>query len=81
MDRDVLARASIKAFLERELRYIEAEIFEIWTKHGVKSIFELDDKLKNGEVREEDVLDDFQELDYLESRRDEILAAMKRIPQ
>ena len=67
--------------MERELRYIEAEIFEIWTKHGVKSIFELYDKLKNGEVQEADVLDDFQELDYLESRRDEILAAMKRLPQ
>jgi hypothetical protein len=81
MDRDVLARVSIKAFLERELRRIEAEIFEIRTKHGVRSIFELDDKLKKGEVREEDILDDFQSLDYLESRRDEILAAMKCLPQ
>ena len=80
MDRDVLARVSIKAFLERELRCIEAEIFEIGTKHGVRSIFELDDKLKKGEVREEDILNDFQELDYLESRRDEILAAMKSLP-
>jgi hypothetical protein len=32
----------------------------------------LDDKLKKGEVRETDILDDFQELDYLESRRDEL---------
>jgi hypothetical protein len=81
MDRDVLARASIKAFLEKELRCIEAEIFEIRTKYDVRSIFELDDKLKKGVVREEDVLDDFQELDYLESRRDELLAAMKNLPQ
>ncbi|MGV8174311.1 MAG: hypothetical protein ACP5OU_01265 [Methanothrix sp.] len=80
MDRDALARASIKAFLERELRSIEADMFEIWTKHGVKSVFELDDMLKRGVVREEDVLVDFQELDYLESRRDEILAAMKSLP-
>ena len=81
MDRDVLARASIKAFLERELRCIEAEIIEIGSKHGVRSIFELDDKLKKGEVREADVFDDFQELDYLEARRDQILAAMKSLPQ
>ena len=80
MDRDALARASIKAFLERELRSIEADMFEIWTKHGVKSIYELDDMLKRGVVKEDDVLDDFQELDYLESRRDEILAAMKSLP-
>jgi hypothetical protein len=55
MDRDVLARASIKAFLEKELRCIEAEIFKIRTKHGVRSILELDDKLKKGEVRVEDI--------------------------
>ncbi|HNQ52090.1 MULTISPECIES: hypothetical protein [Methanothrix] len=47
----------------------------------MRSILELDDKLKKGEVREEDVLEDFQELDYLESRRDELLAAMKNLPQ
>jgi acyl CoA:acetate/3-ketoacid CoA transferase len=49
MDRDVLAKASIKVFLERELRCIEAEIFEIGSRYGVRSIFELDDKLKKGE--------------------------------
>lgn len=79
MDRDVLARASIRAFLDRELRCAEAEIYEIGAKHGIKSIFELDDKLKKGEVREEDILDDFQELDYLEARRDELLAAMRKL--
>ena len=81
MDRDILARASIKTFLEKELRCTEAEIFKIGARHGVGSIFELDDKLKKGEVLEEDILDDFQELDYLEARRDELLAAMKSLPQ
>jgi hypothetical protein len=61
MDRETLAKASLKAFLDRELRRIEAEIFEIGAKHSVKSIFELDDKLKRGEVREEDIVEDFQE--------------------
>ncbi len=79
MDRDALARASLKAFLDKELRCVEAEIYEIGARHGIKSIFELDDKLKKGEVREEDILDDFQELDYLEARRDELLAAMMKI--
>jgi hypothetical protein len=43
--------------------------------------YSLDDKLKKGEVREADILDDFQELDYLESRRDELLSAMKSLSQ
>lgn len=79
MDRETLAKASLKAFLDRELRCIEADIFEIGARYGVKSIFELDDKLKKGQVEEEDILDDFQELDYLEGRRDELLAAMKKL--
>ena len=79
MDRDALAKASVKAFLDRELRCVEAEIYEIGARHGVKSIFELDDKLKRGKVKEEDILEDFQELDYLEARRDELLAAMKKL--
>ncbi len=81
MDRNVLARASIKAFLERETRCTEAEIHEIGARHGVGSIFELDDKLKKGEVREEAIRDYFQELDYLESRRDGLLKAMKKLQQ
>lgn len=81
MDRDVLARASIKAFLDRELRCIEAEIYGIRAKHGVRSVFELDDKLKQGKVKEEDVLNDFQELDFLEARRDGLLAARMRLQQ
>lgn len=79
MDRDALVRESIKAFLEKELRSIEAQIHKIGARHGVKSVIELDDKLKKGDVREEDTLEDFQELDYLESRRDDILRVMRSI--
>ena len=81
MDRDALAKAGVKAFLDRELRCVEAEIYEIGAKHDVRSAFELEDRLKKGEVREEDILDGFQELDYLEARRDELLAVMKKLPQ
>ena len=70
---------SIRAFLEKELRNIEAQIYRIAVKHGIKSIFELDEKLKKGEIREEDMMDDFMELDYLESKRDDMLKAMEKI--
>ena len=68
---------SIRTFLEKELRNIEAQIYKIGAKHGIKSIFELDEKLKMGEIKEEDMIDDFMELDYLESRRDDMLKAMQ----
>ena len=80
MNQEGLQRESLRTFLERELRNIEAEIYKIAAKHGIKSIFELDEKLKRGAITEEDVLDDFMELDYLESKRDDLQKAMERIP-
>ena len=70
---------SLKTFLEKELISIEAKIYKIGAKHGIKSIFELDEKLKSGAITEEDMMDDFMELDYLESRRDDLLKAMGEV--
>jgi hypothetical protein len=79
MNQEGLQRESLRTFLERELRNIEAEIYKIGTKHGIKSIFELDEKLKRGAITEEEMLDDFMELDYLESKRDDLLKAMEKM--
>jgi len=79
MGRERLERESLKTFLEKELRNIEVEIYKIGAKHGIKSIFELDDKLKMGAITEEEMMDDFMELDYLESRRDNLLKAMRKV--
>ncbi len=79
INKEALARSSLKIFLNKELSDIEAEMFKIASKHGIKSVFEFDELLKKGEVREEDIIDDFMELDYLESRREEFLKAMEKI--
>lgn len=79
LSKEKLEIESISTFLQKELRNIEAEIYKIGSRHGIKSIFELDEKLKNGEIKEEDMMDDFMELDYLESRRDDMLKAMEKI--
>ena len=80
MNREKLERESLKTYLEKELRNIEAEIYKIGAKQGIRSIFELDEKLKMGTITEEEMRDDFMELDYLESKRDDLLKAMGRIP-
>jgi hypothetical protein len=80
MNREKLERESLKTYLEKELRNIEAEIYKIGAKHGIRSIFELDEKLKMGTITEEEMRDDFMELDYLESKRDDLLKVMGRIP-
>ena len=79
LSKEKLEIESIRTFLEKELRNIQAEIYKIGAKHGIKSIFELDEKLKIGEIKEEDMIEDFMELDYLESRRDDMLKAMEKI--
>ncbi|MGB3460097.1 MAG: hypothetical protein WBB08_12580 [Halobacteriota archaeon] len=76
MNREKLERESLKTYLEKELRNIEAEIYKIGAKHGIRSIFELDEKLKRGTITEDEMRDDFMELDYLESKRDDLLKAM-----
>jgi hypothetical protein len=80
MNREKLERESLKTYLEKELRNIEAEIYKIGAKHGIRSIFELDEKLKRGTITEEEMRDDFMELDYLESKKDDLLKAMGQIP-
>ena len=79
INQEGLEKDSLKTFLEKELRNIEAEIYRIAARHGIKSILELDEKLRKGEVTEEEIRDDFMELDYLESRKDSILSALEKI--
>jgi len=79
MDKDELEKEGIKSFLNAKLRSVETEIFRIAQKYGIKSVEELDEKLKQGLVEEEDVLPDFQELDYFESQREQILKAMEAL--
>ena len=79
ISQEILERESIKTFLEKELRNVEAEVYKIGAKHGIRSIFELDEKLKRGEITEEEMMDDFMELDYLEFRRKDLQRAIEKI--
>jgi len=74
-----LERESLKFFLQKELRNVEVEIYRIGNKHGVKSILELDEKLKRGEIKEEEMLDDFIELEFLETRKEKISKVLEKI--
>jgi len=74
-----LEKESLKIFLDSKLIQIESEIFRISQKYGVKSVLELDSKLKKGELNEEIVREDFMRLDNFESQRDEIIKALGKI--
>ena len=74
-----LERESLKFFLQKELRNVEVEIYKIGNKHGVRSVLELDEKLKRGEIKEEEMLDDFMELEFLETRKEKILKVLEKV--
>ncbi len=67
-----LLKESLKTYLEQRLVNIEAEIFTIAKKHGVRNVFELDEKAKSGTVGEREAYDDYFALDNLEAEREKI---------
>ena len=74
-----LEKESLRCFLQKEIRNLEVEIYRIGNKHGVKSVLELDEKLKKGEIEEEEMLDDFMELEFLETKREKLLKALEKV--
>jgi hypothetical protein len=63
-----LTKESLKAFLLERLRLLEAERQARCAKFGVNTLKEMDQLLQQGAVIEEDILEDFQEVDYLTTR-------------
>ena len=63
-----LTRESIRAFLAEQLRLLEADRRARCAKYGVNTLEDMDDLLRRGEVDEDDILEDFQEVDYLRDR-------------
>jgi len=68
VNKDVLAKNSLEAFLRKELLDVEAQMFKITARHSIKSVLEFDELLRTGKVMEEDIMDDYMELDHLEAR-------------
>ena len=70
---------SLKTFLEKKLRELKIEIYQIHSKYGISSVEELEKKYKTGEIEEKDSWQDLQTLDHLEYKRDEIDRALREI--
>lgn len=75
---DILAEG-LRAFLEKELRNVKIEIFEIAQQYGVSSAEELEARYRDGTVEESTSWRDLQRLDHLEYRRDQLEALLARV--
>jgi len=72
LSKEVIIKEGLRIFLERKLREIKTEIFRITGKYMISSVEELEGLYERGEIEEKDSLRDYQKLDHLEFKRDEI---------
>ena len=72
-----LTREVIRAFLVERLRLLDAERRARCAKFGVNSLEEMDDLIRRGAVEEDDILEDFQEVDHLCDRIAKIRALIE----
>jgi hypothetical protein len=68
LSEEALTRESLRAFLREQLRTLDAERQARCAKFGVTSLAEMDELLQQGVVAEEDMLEEFQHVDYLTTR-------------
>lgn len=79
ISRDEMIRESLRFFLEKKIRELKTEIFKIRSKFNVSSIEEFEEKYKTGEIEEKDSWQEFQQLDHLEFKKDELEKALDTI--
>ncbi len=72
-------RDALKLWLERKLRFIEAEIFEILDRYHVESVDELERRIVEGDAPEHPGWEDLITLERLTEERKKILEALKRV--
>jgi hypothetical protein len=79
MEPKELLKESLKGYLEKRLSKVEADIFLLVKKYGVKDVLEMDAKVKKGLISEKDAYDDYFTLDNLEAEREKIKRILEKI--
>lgn len=72
LSKEELIKNGVKAYLESELRRLNAEMFVIYNRYSVKSLEGLDEKISKGELGETETFEDFTRLDYLEAKKEKV---------
>jgi len=79
LSEEELLRQSLRAFLLDKMQLLESERRARCAKFGVTSLEEMDKLIKNGSVEEEDILEDFQNVDYLTTQIERIQGLLKEL--
>jgi len=77
--REVILEKGLRAFLERQLRQVKAEILQIAGKYGISSVEEMEARYREGTLEEADSWRDLQQLDHLEYKRDRLARLLQEL--
>lgn len=67
-----LVRQGVRAFVERQLLQVNAQVLEIAGRYRVSSVAEMDAQYQAGALAESESWRDYQRLDHLEFERDRL---------
>lgn len=79
MSPNELIKEGVRTYLKQTLSKIESELFILAKKYGVKDVFELDSRVKEGLISEKDAYDDYFAYDNLEADREKIKRLLEEI--
>ena len=74
-----LEHASLRLFLNHNLRVVESQLLSLALKYGVQTVAELDELIKSGRIHEADAFEDYFEFDHLEAERAVLLDSLKEL--
>jgi hypothetical protein len=79
VDPKTLEHDSLKTYFEHELKIIEAELFSLAAKYGVKTIEEFNRAVEKGRFREKEAFEDYFAFDNLESRKKKVSRVLESL--
>ncbi len=79
MKPDQLMRESLETFLRHRLKVVEAELFLLTKRYGVRDVQEFDRAIQEGRFHEQDAFEDYFKFDNLEAERDLILEHVEEL--
>ena len=79
LSQEELLKQGTRSLLERQLREIKAEIFQISGCYGVSNVEEMEARYRDGTLEEAASWRDLQRLDHLEYKRDRLLKLLETL--
>ena len=70
--KESILEQGLRSFLERQLREIKVEMFQIKTRYHVSSVAEMEEQYRDGTLEEAGSWRDLQRFDHLEYKRDQL---------